>query len=129
MESDKIVEHGSESIAQVLEPPVEISLVDAVFTGKPRNTPKGTWVFEGGIKILSIYQIYDYKKQTNEAKYQDSHQKRLLIFWVLHIIYKHTNFIFFPKVDYIQECLYQRELITEGNYMFWIWLTYIWVGL
>ena len=60
IESDVIVGHILEFLAQVLAPIMrygKIAPIDAVFTGEPRNAPKGTWVLEGGIKISCIYQI------------------------------------------------------------------------
>ena len=66
IECDEIVGHIPEFHEQILASMMwsgNISSIDLVSLGEPRNAPKVTWVFGGGIEIPCIYQIYGCKKK------------------------------------------------------------------
>lgn len=68
---DEQVGHVQDLLVKVLKSMMrsgEITLINAVGTSTPRNVPKSTWLFGGGIEIPCIYQIYAYKKE-EEGKY------------------------------------------------------------
>ena len=71
IESDEIVGHVPEFLAQVLAPMMrsgETASVDAVYMGKPRDASEGIWVLQGGDEVPYIYQIYDYKKKKKNIR-------------------------------------------------------------